>query len=158
MRERSSVRSLDGVIKRSASVTPLYAAIFCSKSFSAYRSLRARRRKISASTAESEPPKKPPINALQLISIAPQLYAIPFPHVNLGGDPMPLYLIHYINSTDTAPRIMFGATGDDACRLAGLDPALCVIKDITRRALQPHQINNAPLTPEFFDDAREKED
>lgn len=70
---------------------------------------------------------------------------------------MPLYLIARKGRTDK-PWIFFGTDAADACRLVGLNPADCDVKDITRRALQPHHLNNAPLTPEFFDDAREKED
>lgn len=69
MRERSMVRSLDGVTRSSASVMFRYAASFCSKNFSAYRSFRARRRKNSTRIADSDPPKNPPTRALQWISM-----------------------------------------------------------------------------------------
>jgi hypothetical protein len=63
---------------------------------------------------------------------------------------MALYLIRIKDSQEHAPLIMFGKSPEDACRLVGLNPADCDIKDITHRGLQPKHINTAPLTADFL--------
>lgn len=67
---------------------------------------------------------------------------------------MPLYLIQHRTKPFDKPWIFFGHSAEDACRLVGLDPAQCDVKDITHRALSPRSINNSPLTPDFLSTTR----
>jgi hypothetical protein len=79
----------------------------------------------------------------------------PFPHRQPKEDhAMPVYLIQPKNSTEP-PRLWFGKDAHDACALIGLDPAECIVRDVTKRTLQPHHINNAPLTADFLEDSRD---
>ena len=62
---------------------------------------------------------------------------------------MPIFLIKTRDPLEP-PRIMFGKDAHDAILNAGLTPAIAIARDITRRTLQPHHIDNTPLTADFL--------
>ena len=66
---------------------------------------------------------------------------------------MPIFLIKTHDPLEP-PRIIFGKDAHDAILNAGLTPATAIARDITRRTLQPHHIDNTPLTTDFLQNSK----
>lgn len=52
-----------------------------------------------------------------------------------------LFLVQKRGEQQRPPQLVAAADAHSACREVGLKPAQAIYKDITRRTLQPHHIN-----------------